>query len=182
MFKMLSNAVVSDDTVVVEKTEFNAVTASKLLFSAQSVSMAQLLLEKQADVNCILITESVMHLAAQRNQVDLLDLFLQYGADINILSSRVGTPLQAACSNNKCEAVKFLLSRNADINCYDCYQKTALHNAVFAVNVNMVKILLDAGADRTITDGEGRTPLMLVQQMRICSISPLKTIEQLLSN
>lgn len=177
---MLSDAVISDDIVMVEKTWFNTVTASKLLFSARSVRMAELLLAKGADVNCILITESVMHLAARRNQIALLDLFLRYGADINILSSREGTPLHVACANSKYETVKFLLARNADINSYNCNQNTPLHYAVFTVNVNILKLLLNAGADRTLLDSEGRTPLMLAQQMSISAISPRKEIVQLL--
>lgn len=178
---MLSDAVISDDVAMVEKTWFNTVTASKLLFSVRSVRMAELLLRKGADVNCILITESVMHLAAQRNQIALLDLFLQYGADINILSSREGTPLHVACANSKYETVKFLLARNANINSFNCNQNTPLHYAVFTANVNSLKLLLNAGADRTLLDSEGRTPLMLAQQMSISAISPHKEIVQLLS-
>lgn len=105
---------------------------------------------------------SLLYVAAEKNQIDKINFLLDNGADINIKNERGATPLNAACDKNALEAVQLLIDRGADVNtrtnrgstplvCAATGKGCTLLNTV-AFNItydftNVAEILLDNGAD-----------------------------------
>jgi len=108
---------------------------------------------------------SLLYVAASKNQIDKINFLLDNGADVNIRNERGATPLNVACDKNALEVVQLLLDRGADVNtrtnrgntpltCAASGKGCTLLNTV-AFNTtydftNVAEILLDNGADVNI--------------------------------
>jgi ankyrin repeat protein len=108
---------------------------------------------------------SLLYVAAEKNQIDKINFLLDNGADVNIRNERGATPLNAACDKNALVAVQLLIDRGADVNtrtnrgntplsCAASGKGCTLLNTV-AFNTtydftNVAKVLLDNGADVNI--------------------------------
>lgn len=102
---------------------------------------------------------TALHLASFFGHPGVVDLLIDRGAGIDMLSTNMGnTALQAATANRQIAVVRRLVERGADLD-YATAQGnfTALHGAANAGSAEIVEILLDAGADPTITTSDGRT-------------------------
>ncbi len=98
-------------------------------------------------------------IAAANNQIEMVKLFLEHGADINRLSTPVTlcpTALAAAAFRGYADVVRLLLSHGADIEKRGYQGRTAL----FSWNPPVVRLLLEHGADVNARDNYGDTPLM----------------------
>ncbi|KAL7171866.1 hypothetical protein ACSBR2_036510 [Camellia fascicularis] len=73
---------------------------------------------------------SLLHLACETADIGMLELLLQYGANINASDSRGQTPLHRCIVAGKATFVKLLLSRGADPQAVDEEGKTPLELAV----------------------------------------------------
>lgn len=69
---------------------------------------------------------SLLHLACEFADIGMLELLLQYGANINASDSRGQTPLHRCILKGKASAVRLLLSRGADPQAMDREGKTPL--------------------------------------------------------
>lgn len=85
--------------------------------------------------------------------VQIVQLLIDHGADVNITGGEDGTPLQV-CAHNGCLSVaELLLEHGADVNMQGGEYGNALQAACCskaipgATNMNMVRLLLDHGAD-----------------------------------
>jgi ankyrin repeat protein len=105
---------------------------------------------------------SLLYVAAEKNQIDKINFLLDNGADVNIRNERGATPLNAACDKNALVAVQLLIDRGADVNTRTNRGNTPLSCAAsgkgctlvntYAFNTtydftNVAEILLDNGAD-----------------------------------
>jgi len=103
-----------------------------------------------------------LHIACSKNDVEMLDLLLQYKADIRAREHGWGlSPLAVAARDGSAECVKFLLEnyvRKPD-SFVDRYGFSALARAAHTGKNNTCKVLLDAGADPLRRDTTGFTPL-----------------------
>jgi ankyrin repeat protein len=105
-----------------------------------------------------------LHYAARQGHVEVAQLLIQAGADINVREANDITPLLMAVSNNKMAAARYLLDQGGNVNAADWYGRTPLweavnvrnlymHNATFKNGVerapvlDCIKALLAAGAD-----------------------------------
>ncbi|TNF70057.1 MAG: ankyrin repeat domain-containing protein [Gammaproteobacteria bacterium] len=59
---------------------------------------------------------TALHHAVRCGNLEMAEILLNKGADINVLNEHFGTPLHFAVSQNNQEMVKFLLKKGADIN------------------------------------------------------------------
>lgn len=110
-------------------------------------------------------TEAEFVKYAGRNDMEIVDIFLDSGMNINSSRNSDGfTPLIAAASYNRVEMVEYLLARSADINLADFEGQTALMKAVKYNRVKMVEILLNHGADYNLTDSRGNTALSIFDE------------------
>ena len=94
-------------------------------------------------------TGTALCAAARCGRVDVLQLLLDSGANVNIAVAGIydGNALRAAALNRDHICVKMLLDHGADVNAQDDYLGNALHAAAFSGSDICVKMLLDHGAD-----------------------------------
>lgn len=101
-----------------------------------------------------------IHASAATGNVKALEYLLKKGANINIQSGELETPLIIACSKDHREFALVLLEQGCDIYSQDDEGKTALHYCTDSENLLPVLTqLLDKGADINQPDNDGLTPL-----------------------
>ena len=73
-------------------------------------------------------SNTALHLAVLNlNDVKTVELCLDSGADVNVLTSKAVTPLHLAASKGNIEVADFLISRGANVHIKDADSKTPLH-------------------------------------------------------
>ena len=105
-----------------------------------------------------------LHFAAGQNEnPDIINALIQAGADIHARTKNGYVPLHGAAENNKNpDIITALIQAGADINAKSKDGFTPLHWAAVLNQQEAVLLLLENGADATISNGEGLTPLDLV--------------------
>jgi ankyrin repeat protein len=102
-----------------------------------------------------------LHWAAQRNDVELVDLLIAAGADAKAANRYGVTPLSVACTNGNAAIVDKLLKAGADPNTSTPEGETALMTAARSGNPDAVRILLAHGAKVNAREqSRGQTALM----------------------
>ena len=150
----------------------------------QKVEIVQLLLENQADPNAILrgIRATLLHLASSLQNVRIVGLLLQYGADIEARDAFGETPLYWGLGNfrleHKLNTSRFLLENGADSNTVRDDGRSILRHACFAGRVDAVRLLLNHGAAVNARDAHhGKTAL---HQTAVCPIGPNANVLEVL--
>jgi ankyrin repeat protein len=102
-----------------------------------------------------------LHVAAILGSVQIIELLLQAGADVNAESSPgMLTPISMATHNGHKEAVPLLIAAGGNVNCkVSDKQCTPLHLAAEHGDLAIGKMLLDAGAEVDAEDRDGLSPL-----------------------
>ncbi|KAI0140428.1 hypothetical protein GGR57DRAFT_520789 [Xylariaceae sp. FL1272] len=92
---------------------------------------------------------SPLGMAVEKGRLDMIDLLLDAGANIEYPSYWNDTVLQGAVSSKNIAIVKHLVDRGADVNApaYDYWGSTALQSAVERGNIEGAKFLLEHGAN-----------------------------------
>lgn len=83
---------------------------------SQAVELTRLLLQVGASVNAIKSDENqqtALHIAAEREGVEILKLLIQYGANLDVEDGNGGTPLQYATQRGKISAMLVLIQAGA---------------------------------------------------------------------
>ncbi|XP_033759454.1 putative ankyrin repeat protein RF_0381 [Pecten maximus] len=111
--------------------------------------------------------KSVIHCAVESGSVELLNLVLSHGADVNQTDWYGITPLMTLCAGtgirHTTELCRVLLDAGADLELKDVRSKrTALQFAAVQKNTDLVQCLVAAGADPNTTDNASLTPLTSV--------------------
>lgn len=124
----------------------------------------------QDDPNLIQSQDSsgytALHHAAIGGHVDVVEVLLEGGAQIDSVGSRGETALLLASSKGNYEVVRLLTEQGADPNKASADGKTPLHKAAIAGSAETVETLLTAGADPATVDRSGRTALELAERYR----------------
>ncbi len=110
---------------------------------------------------------SSLHIAADKNDIDMATLLLAYGAHIDGLdvdqenrNEKQGTPLHIAVANNNIKMAEILLNAHAQVNLQNNLGNTPLHFAVDNNNIEMANLLITHKADINICNEDGNnTPL-----------------------
>ncbi|WYZ35989.1 hypothetical protein EsH8_X_000636 [Colletotrichum jinshuiense] len=97
--------------------------------------------------------------ACGRGNLEVAQMLLEVGANVNITGHRGQTPLYTAAKIGHLEVVKLLLDRGADITVTNNYGWTPINTAANNGHLEVVKLLLNKGADITVADDDGWTPL-----------------------
>jgi ankyrin repeat protein len=103
-----------------------------------------------------------LHASALRGRIEVAQLLVAHGADINSRSSRPSyerTPLHTASEEGHLEFAEWLLDSGADVNLHDFNQNTPLHLAATRGRLDLVKVLLKRGAEVQSRGIRGYTPL-----------------------
>lgn len=107
--------------------------------------------------------------AARLGRLDLIKFLLDRGTPIDALPlvkfEYKQTALYQACFYDHPDIAEFLIMRGANLNTLlGAFQETPLHRAVRNSNWSLMQMLVYAGADVNLQDGDGNTPLGLVEE------------------
>jgi len=108
---------------------------------------------KHQYINCIdLNGNTPLMLAIMFNNLQIVELLLHYGADVNIQNEFGFTALILAASFGRTQILPLLIKNSVDINKTDLYQRTALHWAFKGGNIDFAHSLLQLGIEKNRTD------------------------------
>ncbi|KAH0613918.1 uncharacterized protein H6S33_005804 [Morchella sextelata] len=110
-----------------------------------SSTIVRLLFEHGVDINDG-SSLGAIHIAAAEGHEELVKLFLDNGAAIDVQNNLEETPLLVAVTANEQDVVKSLLLRGANINTMDNMRNSVLHRAAFLDDDTMTILLLEGGA------------------------------------
>jgi hypothetical protein len=99
-------------------------------------------------------------IAAWEGNIEMMELFLSRGADVNRTTANGEQALLFAAWRGQLEATRWLLDRGAQLNRRGL-QWSALHYAVFAGQEKVAQFLIDRGANINARSTNGSTPLMM---------------------
>jgi ankyrin repeat protein len=104
--------------------------------------------------------ETAFHYAIINGYVDIAELLLDRGANVNAVNKRGETALHLAATRQNAKAVLVLIARGANVNAADADGITPLHDASHAVDgCDTVRVLVYKGAGLNARTRHGRTPL-----------------------
>jgi len=123
---------------------------------------ARLLLDHGADPN-IRGGTSELHatpliFAASSGSVEVVELLLSRGADIEAIDSHGATAIDDAAGADKLKMVALLAGAGADVNARRPDGDTPLHFAAYRGHTDVVRLLLALGADPSAKNNAGQTP------------------------
>jgi uncharacterized protein len=126
-------------------------------------SVAQRLIEKGVDVNCVDKNGGTPLLFACANGFPEMALMLiEKGANVNCVDKYKNTPFQLACSNKLTEVALKLIEKGANVNCKDVDGNTPLHLACSNELTEVALKWMEKGADVKCKNYAGMTPLHCV--------------------
>ncbi|TGO52552.1 hypothetical protein BCON_0139g00180 [Botryotinia convoluta] len=122
--------------------------------------VVKLLLEKGAWANYKNSHRTPLMIASSKGQLNMVELLLEYDAEIDCRDSNNQTPLIMAAFQGNLEIVKLLLEKGAEIDYGGIENNTPLMIAVDCKHEKIAKLLLEEGAEVNIKTGSDNTPLM----------------------
>ena len=97
-----------------------------------------------------------LHAASREGHVEVVDLLIRAGGDVNKQNESGFTPLHYASANG--QVVERLIQAGGEVNTRSSDGWTPLHSASIGGHVEVITALLAAGADKTLKDERGETP------------------------
>ncbi|KAL9027888.1 MAG: hypothetical protein Q9196_003660 [Gyalolechia fulgens] len=144
-------------------------TSKPLQIAAYSghVRIARFLLECGASADATdNYGRSALHCAAEAEMDETLmvELLLDYGANLQAVDWFLRTPLMHAASTGKLDLLQVLVAGGADLQTQDRWCQTALHHAADSGSVSTFRSLLIGASDHDLAyeDHDGWTPLSLL--------------------
>lgn len=113
-----------------------------------------------------------LHLATIIDNLEIVDLLLQHGADPNAVAGHYGTPLHLTKDH---KIAQLLISKGADVNACNGAGSTPLFTAIGTRREALASQLLKAGADANMHNQDGLSPLLIA-----CNIGRPYLIYQLI--
>jgi serine/threonine-protein phosphatase 6 regulatory ankyrin repeat subunit A/serine/threonine-protein phosphatase 6 regulatory ankyrin repeat subunit B len=104
--------------------------------------------------------QTILHLATEYKEENLINILLERKAEINAKNSDLETPLMIATNLELYNSVKSFLRNGADPNMKDRRGRTSLHFATNHDRSDLIQILLDNGAEIDVANTDG-TPLIV---------------------
>ncbi len=109
-----------------------------------------------------IIVNQAVRFAAINGCLDIIDFFINHGADLNH-HSRGRTPLLCALHERKNNVVNYLLENGADPNICESDRDAPIHKSVWHGDIDMIKTLLLKGVNINTRGHNGYTPLRIAQ-------------------
>ncbi|XP_068094655.1 ankyrin repeat and SOCS box protein 10 isoform X2 [Hyperolius riggenbachi] len=141
----------------------------------ESYHCAKLLLQYGAHINSLTEDEEFtpLHVAAQSGLMELVDLYIRYGAAVDKTSVNGETPLSVACSHPQTpeeleryyQVCQHLVRHGANIHARDNDSQSPLHLACKSANPQVVELLLENGAEVNAMSYSGNTAMQNILQV-----------------
>ncbi len=100
-------------------------------------------------------------IAVLRKNIDIIEIFLKNGADINFRNNKGQTPLHIASRWGHPEVVDYLIKNGTLIESRDWLSWTPIMWASLRGKTEVVEVLIRNGANVNVRDIDGNTPLIL---------------------
>ena len=126
-----------------------------------NINIVSLLLGQKADANSEIIGTTPLVVAAGNSSLEMVDLLVTSGANVNKPNPKQITPLISACLTGRREVVKYLLEKDAKVNSQTPDGLSAIQGAVLRNDPEMIDLLLSYGVDIEMTSETGITPFWL---------------------
>lgn len=106
---------------------------------------------------------SALHLACVGGNVDIIELLIEKGANINSKNKNDDTPLHLAAVSEKCQwsAIKLLIDAGANVDSINNSKVTPLHISAQRGRRDVSQLLLERGADVNLKNVEDKSALEL---------------------
>ncbi|OHD57239.1 MAG: hypothetical protein A2Y33_14810 [Spirochaetes bacterium GWF1_51_8] len=102
---------------------------------------------------------SVLHTASVNDDLDMVKMLVENGAEIDAADGAGRTALFNACAIGNLDMVKYLVGHNAAITVRETVNGTyIIHEACYWDNIDVVKYLLYVGINKNLKDFKGNTP------------------------
>ena len=145
----------------------------------------KMLLEKKLNPNeKNILSKTPLHLACKSVSPRIINLLIQYGADVDAQDSTSMTPLHhlllTSGKNQEdvervAECIHLLIEHKANVNVPNYAGTTALHLAAMRAEGSWVDALIAAGADLSAKNNEGESVLYFI--MKHCPNSLIKCLD-----
>lgn len=120
------------------------------------------LINQGYDINESPIFRGALQAAIHNKNTECIEVFIEAGANLNIMDENSQTPLHVAAGGGHDDYVVLFLEKGSNINIRgDDDGYTALHYAARYGHIKCVQLLLNYGADVDILDADGNSPLDL---------------------
>lgn len=114
-----------------------------------SLRIVKLLLDAGTELNVPNASQTALHEAAERPDLDIMRLLISNGADPNAHGGTYGTPLKGAIQSRELESFQFMLDCGADINERGSTSYRPVDQAIFGGNIVAAERLLQLSAEFT---------------------------------
>jgi len=145
---LAADVIVKSESALVKAIQCNDVLSIQKLFSAGAI------------INDERVVKPPLHYAAELGYTHIVELLLDYGAEVDIQDEMNGfTALMLAAANGHQDAVLTLIEHGADVDLARNDGSVALHAAIGQGHDDTVQLLLHKNADPNTTNLLGMTPL-----------------------
>ena len=107
-----------------------------------------------------------MHFASKKGHLEIVNLLLQHGANVNCLNKNNYTPLHFASRQGHTKIVEKLIENGADLNWENDRRSTPLHLATKNGKSEIVKVLLESNACLTMKNIYDKTALDIAKEKK----------------
>ncbi|EAY19812.1 ankyrin repeat protein, putative [Trichomonas vaginalis G3] len=126
-------------------------------------SLCEYFLSQNVNVNAKEQTKGMtaLHLASINNMIEIAEMLISHGADINAKDLDGCTPLHLASKKNMFEMAEMLILNGADIESRDNHMFTPLHHSANNNSIEVFETLIFYGADINAVNEYMKTALMM---------------------
>ncbi|CTQ52959.1 ankyrin repeat protein [Roseibium album] len=157
------------DGANIDETDYFVGTALHVAVAQGDEVTAGALIKFGANIEAVseLRGTRALHMAADFNDLKILALLLDHGADPESRDADGRTPLFQAALRGNTAAAELLLERGADVDAVErSYRLTPLQQAAENGNIATVKLLLQYGAEINVLDSRGFSALSMAAQLQ----------------
>ncbi|XP_058812737.1 putative ankyrin repeat protein RF_0381 [Topomyia yanbarensis] len=131
----------------------SAVALFRAVKKSQSALVRKFLSVKPDLVNVPVNGETLLYQAVRNNNLEIVDLLLEFGANVHLgLPINGETPLHLAIYNKNVKIARHLIEHGADLTSANCIGMTAGHYAVDANDLHTLKFVLSHGCSSEARD------------------------------
>ena len=165
------------------------------------IELVQLLILKGVDVNGKTLTKNSDYLTPlhalcekyhldDKLKIELVDLMLHNGADVNIKNKDGRSPFHTFCmhcrNENLVDILQLMIQNGAQVNAWDFKGRSPLHDLCqyYRKNdlINIVRLLIESGADVNAKTNDGTAPLFFLCKNQVENEELIEVIRLLIEN
>ena len=110
------------------------------------------------------IVETPLHVAANNGDLEIVELLIKAGANVNVLDGENNTPLYWASYHGHVDVVRLLCNQKADTSIAQKFGWTPLIGASGEGHSDVVNILIEVNANLNACNDNGNTSLMVASR------------------